>query len=121
MLLCRQEVIDAVLRLGKGFYGGVQAQIASELRVHRSTVSRDIKPLLTSAAASKPCPVCGTLLVYGRDRDPWPVRAESGSVENAVSAHSAPIAVSPCSHSVVARRQSTGQTRARIDNPKAVL
>jgi transposase len=41
--LRRQQVVDLLLRYG--FKYGVGALIAAELRVHKSTVSRDIKAL----------------------------------------------------------------------------
>jgi hypothetical protein len=63
MLMRRQETAELALRLGRGFFGrGARAEIARRLGVHRSTISRDVKALVTKAVAARQCPLCGTAL-----------------------------------------------------------
>jgi hypothetical protein len=53
----RQRVVDLLLRYG--FKYGVGSLIAAELRVHKSTVSRDIKALFP---LMRTCPHCHQMM-----------------------------------------------------------
>jgi transposase len=52
--LRRQQVVELLIRYG--WKPGVQTLIAAELRVHKSTISRDVAALFPLAAT---CPRCG--------------------------------------------------------------
>ncbi len=43
-----------------GFARGVQAQIARELGVHRSTITRDVRKILSPG--ERPCPICERMM-----------------------------------------------------------
>jgi HTH domain len=60
----RKQVSELLFQKGKGlFTRGVQTEIAQVLHVHRSTIHRDIKALLTAGGPGCPCPLFGTLLL----------------------------------------------------------
>lgn len=53
----RRQVLELVVA-GGGFWWGMQSDIAQKLKVHRSTVSKDLKKMLPLAW---PCEGCGHL------------------------------------------------------------
>jgi hypothetical protein len=54
----RRQVLELLIELG-GLEWGAQAEIARQLHVHRSTISKDLKRLVPLAT---PCAGCGVLL-----------------------------------------------------------
>jgi len=61
-LQARRRHVEVLCRVKeRGFDRGVQAQIAKELGVHRSTITRDIKKIFTDG---EPCARCERYMTY---------------------------------------------------------
>jgi len=63
-VLRRREIVRLLMADGRSMFDrGVQSDIAKRFGVHRSTVHRDLWPLLAEANARRMCPLCGTRIV----------------------------------------------------------